>query len=81
MIQSEKNTCNVLQDKEGSSYLNKFYARYEGKSAEESLDMLTKRVYAKPSRLTMLYRAVYPDHDEVRLSLILMRICPKLPGQ
>ncbi|MDD1623916.1 MAG: transglycosylase domain-containing protein, partial [Methylococcaceae bacterium] len=64
-------------DKEGSSYLNKFYARYQGKSAEESLDMLTKRVYAKPSRLTMLYRAVYPDHDEMALITYLNAHLPK----
>ena len=64
-------------DKEGSTYLNKFYARYQGKTAEESLDMLTKRVYAKPSRLTMLYRAVYPDHDEMALSAYLNAHLPK----
>ncbi len=64
-------------DKEGTTYLNKYYARYKGKSAEESLDMLTKRVYAKPSRLTMLYRAVYPDHDEMALSAYLNAHLPK----
>ena len=55
-------------DNEGGTYLQRFYARYQGKTAEESLDMLTKRVFAKPSRLTMLYRAVYPDHDEMALT-------------
>jgi membrane peptidoglycan carboxypeptidase len=64
-------------DKEGSTYLNKFYARHQGKSAEESLDMLTKRVYAKPSRLTMLYRAVYPDNDEMALIAYLNAHLPK----
>jgi membrane peptidoglycan carboxypeptidase len=64
-------------DKEGSTYLNKFYARYQGKTAEESLEMLTKRVYAKPSRLTMLYRAVYPDQDEMALSVYLNAHLPK----
>ena len=54
-------------DNEGRTYLQRFYARYKGKSAEEALAMLTKRVYAKPSRLTMLYRAVNPDHDEMAL--------------
>ena len=58
-------------DNEGRTYLQRFYARYQGKTAEESLDMLTKRVFAKPSRLTMLYRAVYPDHDEMALSAYL----------
>jgi membrane peptidoglycan carboxypeptidase len=58
-------------DNEGRTYLHRFYARYRGKTAEESLDMLTKRVFAKPSRLTMLYRAVNPDHDEMALSAYL----------
>ena len=35
-------------DNEGRTYLQRFYARYQGKTAEESLDMLTKRVFAKP---------------------------------
>jgi len=64
-------------DKEGTTYLNKFYARYQGKTAEEALDMLTKRVYAKPSRLSMLYRAVYPDHDEMALNAYLNAHLPK----
>jgi len=58
-------------DNEGRTYLQRFYARYQGKTAEESLDMLTKRVFAKSSRLSMLYRAIYPDHDEMALSAYL----------
>ncbi|MCX7097469.1 MAG: transglycosylase domain-containing protein [Methylococcales bacterium] len=58
-------------DTEGRVYLQRFYAKYKGKSPEEMLDKLTKRVFAKPSRLTMLYRAVYPDHDEMALTAYL----------
>ncbi|MDD2660597.1 MAG: transglycosylase domain-containing protein [Methylococcales bacterium] len=58
-------------DNEGRTYLRRFYARYQGKSPEESLDMLSKRVFAKPSRFTMLYRAIYPDRDEMALSAFL----------
>ena len=32
---------------------------------------LTKRVFAKPSRFTMLYRSIYPDRDETALSAFL----------
>ena len=64
-------------DKEGTTYLQKFYARYQDKTAEEALEMLTKRVYAKPSRLTMLYRAVYPDNDEMALIVYLNAHLPK----
>mgnify|MGYP003392416949 CR=1 FL=1 len=58
-------------DNEGRVYLQRFYNRYRGKTAAETLDMLTQRVFAKPSRLTMLYRAIYPDHDEMALGAYL----------
>lgn len=48
-------------DREGRIYLRRFYARYQDKTPEEALAMLTKRVYAKASRLSMLYQAIYPD--------------------
>ncbi|WP_432745451.1 transglycosylase domain-containing protein [Methylobacter sp. G7] len=50
-------------DKEGQVYLRRFYEKYRGKPAEEILEMLTERVFAKPSRLTMLYEAIYPNAD------------------
>ncbi|MFZ2171324.1 MAG: transglycosylase domain-containing protein [Methylococcaceae bacterium] len=58
-------------DTEGQVYLQRFYARYQNKTTEEALAMLTQRVVAKPSRLTMLYRAIYPDHDEMALNAYL----------
>ncbi len=58
-------------NREGTVYLRRFYAKYQGKTTEESLALLTQRVQAKPSRLTMLYRAIYPDHDENALNRYL----------
>ncbi len=58
-------------DNEGQVYLRRFYARYQNKTSQEAMDMLTQRVQAKPSRLTMLYRALYPDHYEMALSAYL----------
>jgi len=58
-------------DKEGRIYLRRFYDKYTGKSAEEIMDLLSQRVFAKPSRLTMLYQAVYPDTDIEALSRYL----------
>ncbi|WP_366513235.1 transglycosylase domain-containing protein [Methylobacter sp.] len=55
-------------DKEGLVYLRRFYDKYHGKPTDEIVDLLTQRVYAKPSRLTMLYQAVYPDADTHALS-------------
>lgn len=58
-------------DREGSIYVKRFYAKYHGKTPEESLALLTQRVLAKPSRLTMLYRAIYPERDEQALNQYL----------
>ncbi|GAB4271232.1 MAG: transglycosylase domain-containing protein [Methylomicrobium sp.] len=48
-------------DREGRIYLRRFYAKYRDKTPDEALDMLTKRVYKKASRLTMLFQAIHPD--------------------
>jgi len=58
-------------DKEGKVYLRRFYDKYNGKSIEEIMDLLSQRVFAKPSRLTMLYEAIYPDADVSALSRYL----------
>ncbi|TRX02941.1 transglycosylase domain-containing protein [Candidatus Methylobacter oryzae] len=58
-------------DKEGLVYLRRFYDKYHGKPADEIMELLTQRVFAKPSRLTMLYQAVYPDADTNALSSYL----------
>ncbi len=63
-------------DREGRVYLQKFYARYQGKSAEETLSMLVQRVGIKASRLTMLYQAIYPDHDFYDLAVFLKAHLP-----
>jgi len=55
-------------DKEGLVYLRRFYDKYHGKPNDEIMELLTQRVFAKPSRLTMLYQAVYPDADSSALS-------------
>ncbi|MDP2097741.1 MAG: transglycosylase domain-containing protein [Methylobacter sp.] len=60
-------------DKEGQVYLRRFYDKYHGKPAEEIMELLTQRVFAKPSRLTMLYQAVYPDADVNALTAYLNR--------
>ncbi|MDP1772862.1 MAG: transglycosylase domain-containing protein [Methylobacter sp.] len=55
-------------DKEGQVYLRRFYEKYHGKPTDEIMELLTQRVFAKPSRLAMLYQAVYPDADTKALS-------------
>jgi membrane peptidoglycan carboxypeptidase len=55
-------------DKEGLVYLRRFYDKYHGKPTDEIMELLTQRVFAKPSRLAMLYQAVYPNADSHALS-------------
>ncbi|MEQ1622684.1 MAG: transglycosylase domain-containing protein, partial [Methylococcales bacterium] len=63
-------------DNEGIVYLRRFYDRYQGKSTAEIMDMISQRVFAKPSRLTMLYQAVYPERDAVALTKFLKKRLP-----
>ena len=55
-------------DKEGRVYLQRFYDRYKDKTSEQAMDMLSQRVLAKPSRQTMLYRSIYPNHTVEQLA-------------
>ncbi|MBL1264351.1 transglycosylase domain-containing protein [Methylomicrobium sp. RS1] len=64
-------------DREAQVYLGRFFAKVQGKSEAERLDMLAKRVWLKSSRLTMLYRAIYPDHDVEQLNKFLRNYLPK----
>ncbi|MBT9097157.1 transglycosylase domain-containing protein [Methylovulum psychrotolerans] len=60
-------------DNEGSVYLQRFYNKYQDKTPEEAFGILANRVLAKPSRLAMLFRAVYPDADEQALKKFLLQ--------
>jgi membrane peptidoglycan carboxypeptidase len=64
-------------DREGQVYLGRFFAKAQDKSEQERLDMLTKRVWLKSSRLTMLYRSIYPDRDVAQLDKFLRAHLPK----
>ena len=63
-------------DREGLVYLRRFYARYKGKSTDDNLEVLTQKVYPKPSRLTMLYEAIYPERDRAALEKYLKEHIP-----
>jgi membrane peptidoglycan carboxypeptidase len=63
-------------DREGLVYLRRFYARYKGKSTDDNLETLTQKVYPKPSRLTMLYEAIYPERDRAALEEYLKEHVP-----
>jgi len=50
-------------DREGQTFLRRFYAKYRARSPQEALALLTQSVPAHPVRLATIYRTVYPDHD------------------
>jgi membrane peptidoglycan carboxypeptidase len=58
-------------DREGKAYLRRFYVKYQGKSSEEAMQMLVEKVQPKVSRYAMLYRSIYPEHDETQFYLFL----------
>ncbi len=58
-------------DREGRAYLRRFYAKYQGKTPEEAMELLVQKVQPKVSRFSMLYRSIYPDHDENQFYLFL----------
>ena len=67
-------------DNEGRVYLQRFYAKFKDKSPKEVLALLSGRVGVTPARLSMLFRAIYPDHDEAALNLFLKEHFAKTIG-
>jgi membrane peptidoglycan carboxypeptidase len=50
-------------DREGQTFLRRFYTKYRDKSPQEALELLTQSGHTHPARLATIYRTVYPDHD------------------
>jgi membrane peptidoglycan carboxypeptidase len=48
-------------DREGATYLSRFYADYEGLSPDDALDRLAARARRSPRRLIVMFRSVRPD--------------------
>lgn len=60
-------------DREGRELLGRFYARHQGKPAEESLGLLADQAGASRKRLAALFRYVRPDADVDSLARFLDR--------
>lgn len=48
-------------DREGTVFLRRFYAKYQGKDVQQSLDLLLQGLRATPARLVTIYRSVLPQ--------------------
>ncbi len=47
-------------DEEGKVYLSRFYARYRGRTSDQSLETLARSVHLTPLRAAVIYRSVRP---------------------
>lgn len=63
-------------DIEGSAYLNKFWADYQGLAPDAALDKLAKRVRPTPDRLTVVFRSALPNAPMEDLARFLDRHMP-----
>lgn len=69
-------------DKEGREFLARFYAKYQGKSAEEAQALLLGRIRPAPSRLAAIYLTFEPAATPAELQAFIAANTPKpLPGQ
>ena len=64
-------------DMEGSLFLDKFFKRYRGRSADEALALLASRARPVPHRLAVVFRSVRPDAGIDEFSAFLRA---RLPG-
>lgn len=60
-------------DREGRTYLRRFYAKYRGRTPEEALDLITESLHPVPHKLVTLYRSVYPNNSIASLGDYLRR--------
>ena len=50
-------------DREGRVFLNGFYRKYQGKTADEALSRLLEGIRVSPRRLAVILRSTYPEAD------------------
>jgi membrane peptidoglycan carboxypeptidase len=65
-------------DKEGRVFLGRFFARYRGKTPEESLDVLASRTRTAAHRLATVYRSVRPDDGIAPFAAFMRKHVPTL---
>ncbi|GAA5174078.1 transglycosylase domain-containing protein [Niveibacterium umoris] len=63
-------------DREGKEFISRFYKKYQGKNAGESLDILLQGIHPTPKRLTTIFRSIDPKADESQLGAFLEQNLP-----
>jgi membrane peptidoglycan carboxypeptidase len=64
-------------DKEGRTYLNRFYDSFRGRKPDEVLHLLAARAKGGPNRLAVLFRSLRPDAPVAELRKFLVKEAPK----
>jgi membrane peptidoglycan carboxypeptidase len=68
-------------DREGTTFLNRFYADYEGLSPDDALDRLAERARRSPRRLIVMFRSVRPDASVAQMREFLAHRIHDVPSE
>ncbi|MGB7931696.1 MAG: transglycosylase domain-containing protein [Gammaproteobacteria bacterium] len=63
-------------DREGKTFLRRFYRKYDGKNPAERFNLLIDSVRAAPVPLSIAFRSIYPDADENKFAEFLKGALP-----
>ena len=63
-------------DREGKTFLRRFYRKYAGKNPAERFALLVDSVHAAPVPLGIAFRSIYPDADQARFAGFLKGALP-----
>jgi len=63
-------------DMEGRVYLDRFYRRYRGRTADEALSLLAGRTYPLPHRIATVFRSVRPEADYAEFRTFIKKRLP-----
>jgi membrane peptidoglycan carboxypeptidase len=63
-------------DREGKTYLRRFYRKYAGKTPAERFKLLVDSVHEAPVPLSIAFRSVYPNADQARFAEFLKGALP-----
>jgi len=63
-------------DREGKTYLRRFYRKYSGKTPAERFALLVDSVHAAPVPLSIAFRSVYPNVDQAKFTEFLKGALP-----
>ncbi|QTN29059.1 penicillin-binding protein [Rhodoferax sp. AJA081-3] len=64
-------------DREGKEFINRFVAKYQGKTAEQAQELLLHNVRPTPVRLSSIFRTIAPTATQAQLGAFLKENLPE----